>query len=72
LQVVEAVRAAGAEVAGIGLLVDRSGGQVNYGVPVVEALLELNIESFAPDAVPDWLFDKYGPPVKPGSSKPSG
>ncbi len=69
LQVVEAVRAAGAEVAGIGLLVDRSGGKVDYGVSVVEALLELNIESFAPDALPDWLTEKYGPAIKPGSSK---
>lgn len=71
LQVVEAVRAAGAEVAGVGLLVDRSGGQVDYGVPIVEALLELNIESFPPDAVPDWLTEKYGPAIKPGSSKPA-
>lgn len=68
LQVVDAVRAAGAEVAGVGLLVDRSGGQVDYGVPVVEALLELNIESYAPDAVPAWLTEKYGPAIKPGSS----
>lgn len=68
LQVVDAVRAAGAEVAGVGLLVDRSGGKVDYGVPVVEALLELNIESYAPEDVPQWLFDKYGPALKPGSS----
>lgn len=68
LQVVEAVRAAGAEVVGIGLLVDRSGGKVDYGVPIVESLLELDIESYAPDAVPQWLFEKYGPAIKPGSS----
>ena len=69
LQVVDAVRAAGAEVVGVGLLVDRSGGKVDYGVPVVEALLELNIESYAPDEVPQWLTDKHGPAIKPGSSK---
>jgi orotate phosphoribosyltransferase len=68
LQVVDAVRAAGAEVAGVGLLVDRSGGKVDYGVSKVEALLELNIESYAPDEVPAWLTEKYGPAVKPGSS----
>jgi len=72
LKVVDAVRAAGAEVAGVGLLVDRSGGQVDYGdygVPVVEALLQLHIESYPPEAVPQWLFDQYGPAVKPGSSR---
>lgn len=68
LQVVDTVRAAGGEVVGVGLLVDRSGGAVDYGVPVVESLLELNIESYAPEAVPEWLTQKYGPPIKPGSS----
>jgi orotate phosphoribosyltransferase len=68
LQVVDTVRAAGGEVVGVGLLVDRSGGKVEYGVPVVEALLELNIESYAPDEVPHWLQEKYGPAIKPGSS----
>jgi orotate phosphoribosyltransferase len=52
----------------VGLLVDRSGGQVDYGVPQVEALLQLSIESYAPDEVPAWLTEKYGPAVKPGSS----
>ena len=69
LKVVDAVRAAGAEVVGVGLLVDRSGRKVDYGVPIVEALLELNIESYAPDDVPQWLTEKYGPAIKPGSSK---
>ncbi len=68
LQVVETVRAAGGEVVGVGLLVDRSGGQVDYGVPIVEALLNLTIESYAPDAVPDWLPARYGPAIKPGTS----
>jgi orotate phosphoribosyltransferase len=69
LQVVETVREAGGEVVGIGLLVDRSGGAVDYGVPIVEALLQLSIESYAPEAVPQWLTDKYGPAIKPGSSE---
>ena len=68
LQVVDTVRAAGGDVIGVGLLVDRSGGQVDYGVPIVEALLQLNIESYAPDAVPEWLNEKYGAAIKPGSS----
>ena len=39
---------------GVGVLADRSGGTVNFGVPL-EALLRLDVEKFAPDAVPDWL-----------------
>lgn len=70
LKVIETMRAAGGAVAGVGLLGDRSGGTVDFGVPVVEALLRLHIQSYAPDQVPQALFDKYGPPVKPGSTPP--
>ena len=31
--VIDAVRARGAEVIGVGMLVDRSGGKVDFGVP---------------------------------------
>ncbi|HEX8236011.1 MAG TPA: orotate phosphoribosyltransferase [Abditibacteriaceae bacterium] len=68
LKVVELVRGAGAEVVGVGLLCDRSGGNVNFGVPV-EALLQLDIQSYAPDEVPPELIEKYGPAVKPGSTQ---
>jgi hypothetical protein len=37
-------------------------------VPVVEALLQLHIESYPPDAVPVELTEKYGPAIKPGST----
>jgi len=50
----EAVEALGGEPVGVGVLADRSGGAVDFGVPL-EALLRLNVEKFAPDAVPDWL-----------------
>ena len=39
---------------GVGVLADRSGGSVDFGVPL-EALLRLDVEKFAPDAIPDWL-----------------
>jgi orotate phosphoribosyltransferase len=35
-------------------LADRSGGSTDLGAPLT-ALLTLNVEKFAPDAVPDWL-----------------
>jgi len=67
-QVVELAKAHGAEVVGVGLLVDRSDGQVDLGTPIVEALLRLHIETYAADEVPPEIIKKYGGAVKPGSS----
>lgn len=50
----EAVEAYQGTLVGIGVLADRSGGTTDFGVPL-EALLSLNVEKFAPDAVPAWL-----------------
>lgn len=46
-EVLEAVRARGAEVAGVGVLVDRTGGKVDFGVPF-HACISLEIESWDP------------------------
>ena len=67
-QVVEVVRRAGGEVVGAGVLVDRSGGHSDYGVERVEALLRLDIETYAPEETPIWLTEKYGAAIKPGST----
>ena len=48
----------------VALLVDRSNGDVNLGVPMF-SLLALNVETFAPDNLPPDLAAL--PPVKPGS-----
>lgn len=69
LQVVELVQQNGGEVLGVGLLVDRSGGNANFGTPRVEPLLRMNIETFAPDEAPVQLTEKFGPAIKPGSSR---
>ena len=50
----EAIEAYSGNLVGIGVLADRSGGAIDFGVPL-EALLSLNVEKFAPDALPDWL-----------------
>lgn len=50
----DAVEAQGGKPIGVGVLADRSGGSVDFGVPL-EALLRLNVEKFAPDALPAWL-----------------
>lgn len=50
-KVVEAVRAQGAEVVGVAVLVDRSGGSADLGVPV-HALMTLPAASWAPEECP--------------------
>jgi len=63
-EVLEAVQAGGGKVVGVGLLVDRSGGQVNLGVKT-EALTTLHIPTYPPDECP--LCRQGTPLVKPGS-----
>ena len=61
---IDIVRACGGVVVGVGVLVDRSAGGVNFGVRT-ESLLQLNIETYDPAACP---LCKVGQPVvKPGS-----
>ena len=67
-KVVELVESLGGVVVGVGLLCDRSGGNADFGTERVEALLKLDIESFAPDNVPSWLTEKYGAARKPGTT----
>lgn len=69
LQVVDATKAAGGDVIGVGLLVDRSGGNADFGSDRVEPLLRLSFPTYSADEVPQCLEDKFGPARKPGSSK---
>lgn len=50
-EVMEVVKECGGILIGVGLLVDRSGGKVNFGVRT-EALLHLNVETFDPAQCP--------------------
>lgn len=63
-ETLEIVRAAGGQALGVAMLVDRSNGGVDLGVPLF-SLLALNVETFAPDQLPPDLAQI--PPVKPGS-----
>lgn len=47
-EVIDAVRARGAEVAGVAVLVDRTGGRVDFGVPFY-ACITLDIASWPPE-----------------------
>jgi orotate phosphoribosyltransferase len=53
-----------AEVVGVAMAVDRSGGSVNFGVPSF-SLVSLAVETFAPDKLPPDLAKI--PAIKPGS-----
>jgi orotate phosphoribosyltransferase len=62
---VDIVRAHRGQVAGIGVIVDRSGGQrPDYGCPFV-SLVEMNVETFPADKIPADLA--VIPAIKPGS-----
>lgn len=64
-ETVDIVRAHGGAVAGIGVIVDRSGGEKpDYGCPFV-SLIEMNVETFQADQLPADLAAV--PAVKPGS-----
>jgi orotate phosphoribosyltransferase len=68
-RVVELAQSEGANVIGVGLLVDRSGGAADFGTARVEPLLRMQIETYAPGQAPAALTEKFGPAIKPGSSK---
>jgi orotate phosphoribosyltransferase len=65
-EVLEAVRTQGGEIVGIGLLADRSGGKVNFGVRT-EALMTLDVPTYAPEECP--LCKAGAPLTKRGSRK---
>ena len=62
--VVDVLRAAGANVVAAGSIIDRSGGQADVGVPRV-ALVTLQVAAHYPDECP--LCRQGIPVVKPGS-----
>ena len=64
-ETIDAVRSAGGQVAGAGVLVDRSGGAADLGVPI-EALWRLDIPSFAAADCP--LCAKGVPASHPGTT----
>lgn len=69
-EVIAAVQEAGGRVVGVGLLVDRSGGSVDFGVPC-EALLRIDArrESYRPEECP---LCRQGIPLTARGSRYSG
>ncbi len=64
-EVIALCREAGAEVAAVASVVDRSGGKVDFGVPY-RALLSMEVKSYEADECPLCREGKI-PAVKPGS-----
>ena len=63
-EVIDIVKERGGQVVGIGVLIDRSGGRIDFGVKM-KSLLTLDIKSYQPENCP--LCKKGVLVVKPGS-----
>src|ERR1700689_2106632 len=63
-ETLDIVRAHGGNVVGVAMVVDRSNGAVNFGVPF-ESLISLQVETFEADKLPPDLAKI--PAIKPGS-----
>lgn len=63
-EVLALCEAAGAQMLGVAVIVDRSGGKADFGCRL-ESLVQIEIDSFAPDECP--LCEKGLPIDKPGS-----
>jgi orotate phosphoribosyltransferase len=63
-ETLDIVRANGGEVVGVAMVVDRSNGAVNFGIPLA-SLIALQVETFPPDKLPPDLAKI--PAFKPGS-----
>jgi orotate phosphoribosyltransferase len=64
-ETIDAVRATGAEVVGVGVLVDRSAGQAHFDVPLI-ALWDVSIPTYAPSECPQCA--QGTPLLKPGTT----
>ncbi len=63
-EVIDIVNSRKGKVVGVGVLIDRSGGKVNFGVKT-EKLLTIDIKTYLPEECP--LCKKGIPAIKPGS-----
>jgi len=63
-EVIDIVKSRQGKVVGVGVLIDRSGGKVDFGVKT-EKLLTIDIKTYLPEECP--LCKKGIPVVKPGS-----
>lgn len=65
-EVIDIVKANGGNVVGVGIIVDRSNGNVNFGVPQISTL-QMEVVSYSKEECP--ICKEGKPVVKPGSRK---
>lgn len=66
-EVIELVKSFGGDVIGVGSIVDRTGGKIDFGVPF-KAVISVDVQSWEPQDCP--LCKAGAPaPIKPGSRK---
>lgn len=65
-ETIEIVNSYNADVAGVGFIVDRSNGKIDFGYPQIN-VVKLNVKSFQPDECPYCL--KGQELIEPGSRK---
>lgn len=63
-EVIDLVREHGGEVVGVGVVVDRTGGKIDFGVPI-SSVISIDVESYTAEECP--LCKENLPLVKPGS-----
>jgi len=65
-EVIDIVEKQGGLVVGVGFIVDRSNGKVDFGYPQ-KSTMKMEVVSYAPEECP--LCEENVPVVKPGSRK---
>ena len=66
LEIIDLVKSTKAALAGVGFIIDRTGGEIDFGVKLI-SLAQVEAEKYHPDEIPEWL--KKIPVTKPGSRK---
>jgi len=67
-EVMQLVKEAGGKICGIGSIVDRTGGEINFGVPY-KAVISMKVESWDAADCPLCKMENATPAIKPGSRK---
>ena len=66
LEIIDLVKSTKAALAGVGFIIDRTGGEIDFGVKLI-SLAQVEAEKYHPDEIPEWL--KKIPVTQPGSRK---
>lgn len=65
-ELINLIKNTGAEIVGVGFIVDRSNGKIDFNYPQ-KSVFQMEVTSYPPNDVPEWL--QKTPVIKPGSRK---